>query len=76
MGKDGVGCTDLMLYQSMSVNGIYSLTAFILYQMEIFVPTLHSIALLFGFGIVCDMFVTVYQFRRAQYPRKEVLNPQ
>lgn len=66
----GVGRTDLMLYQSVLVNGGYYMIAFILYELELFEPTLHSIALLFGFGIVFDMIATIILFHLAGYPLK------
>ena len=65
----GMGRTDLMLYQSLIVNGTYYVCAFVLYQLGIFEPTLRSIALLFGFGIVLDFVATVVLFRLARYPR-------
>lgn len=64
----GVGRTDLMLCQSVLTNGGYYMIAFILYQLNIFEPTLHSIAMLFGFGIVFDMIVTLLLFYLAGYP--------
>ncbi|MGI9337664.1 MAG: MATE family Na+-driven efflux transporter [Gammaproteobacteria bacterium] len=65
----GMGRTDLMLYQSLLVNGVYYVGAFILYQAGIFVPNLTAIALLFGFGIVFDFAATAWLFRRAGYPQ-------
>ena len=64
----GVGRTDLMLCQSVLTNGGYYMIAFILYQLNIFEPTLHSIAMLFGFGIVFDMIATILLFYLAGYP--------
>lgn len=66
----GMGRTDLMLYQSIVVNGIYYSIAFVMHQKEIFVPTLNSIALLFGGGILIDFLVTLTLFYAAGYPRK------
>ena len=47
----GLGKTHYMLYQSLVVNIIVYGLAFILYLTGVFIPTLTSIALLFGFGI-------------------------
>ncbi|TVP96189.1 MAG: multidrug transporter [Acholeplasmatales bacterium] len=55
----GLGKTHYMLYQSLVVNIVFYGVAFVLYQMGIFVPTLTSIALLFGLGIFFDMIPTV-----------------
>ena len=64
----GMGRTDLMLYQSLLVNCVYYIIAFVLYIQGIFVPTLQSIALLFGFGIIFDLIATIILFRLCQYP--------
>ena len=54
----GLGRTDLMLYQSLATNiGFYSM-AYLLYLSEVWQPTLNSIAILFGLGIVFDSLVT------------------
>lgn len=66
----GMGRTDLMLYQSLLVNCVYYLCAFFLYQFGFFIPTLYSIALLFGFGILLDFLATFVLFRLAGYPRR------
>lgn len=55
----GFGRTDYMLIQSLIVNIVYYGVAFILYLNGIFVPTLLSISLLFGFGMVMDLIPTV-----------------
>ena len=55
----GLGKTHYMLYQSLIVNILFYGIAFILYQIGIFVPTLTSIAILFGLGIFFDMIPTV-----------------
>lgn len=54
----GIGRTDLMLYQSIIVNSIFYGGAFVLYQIGMFVPTLQSIALMFGLGMTADAIVT------------------
>jgi len=55
----GLGKTDYMLYQSLIVNIIYYGVAFVLYIYGIFVPTLFSISMLFGFGMVMDLIPTL-----------------
>ncbi|MET4709909.1 MATE family Na+-driven efflux transporter [Endozoicomonas lisbonensis] len=58
----GIGRTDLLLYQSLVVSGVYYSGAYILYSLGYFVPTLDSIAVLFGMGIVLDAAVTGFIF--------------
>ena len=58
----GMGRTDLMLYQSLIVSSIYYGGAFLLYTQDYFVPTLESIAVLFGLGITLDAIVTAGLF--------------
>jgi len=58
----GIGRTDLMLIQSLAVNILFYGSAFILYQLGIFIPTLTGIALMFGTGIVFDSIITVLLF--------------
>jgi len=55
----GRGRTDYMLIQSLIVNILYYGAAFILYIKGIFVPSLFSISLLFGFGMVMDFIPTI-----------------
>jgi len=59
----GLGKTHYMLYQSLVVNVIVYGLAFILYLTGLFIPTLTSIALLFGFGILFDMIPTILLYR-------------
>ncbi|REL29641.1 MATE family Na+-driven efflux transporter [Thalassotalea euphylliae] len=54
----GIGRTDLMLYQSLIVNSIFYGGAFICYQVGVFVPTLETIAMIFGLGITVDAIIT------------------
>jgi Na+-driven multidrug efflux pump len=60
----GRGRTDLMLYQSLIVNVIFYGAAFILYSMEIFVPNLTRIAVMFGLGILFDSIITFVMYAR------------
>ena len=55
----GTGRTDYMLIQSLIVNIGYYGIAFILYVNGVFIPTLLSISLLFGLGLVMDFIPTV-----------------
>ena len=55
----GLGKTDYMLYQSLFVNIIYYGCAFVLYIKGIFIPSLFSISMLFGFGMVMDLVPTL-----------------
>ncbi len=60
----GVGRTDYMLHQSLIVNIIFYGGAFVLYATGVFIPTLTSVALLFGLGIFFDMIPTVWLYRK------------
>ncbi len=64
----GLGRTDLMLYQSLIVNICYYGAAFMLYLLDIYTPTLTSIALMFGIGIALDSIITLIIF--GNYCRK------
>ena len=55
----GRGKTHYMLFESVVTNSIYYGTAFVLYLTGVFVPTLYSIALLFGIGTAFDSFVSL-----------------
>lgn len=54
----GLGKTNYMLFESIVTNSIYYGTVFILYLTGIWVPTLTSIALLFGIGNAFDSIVS------------------
>ncbi|MBN2286105.1 MAG: hypothetical protein JXQ26_10250 [Tissierellales bacterium] len=54
----GLGRTDLMLYQSIATNILFYSIAYFLYLRGVWQPTLNSIAILFGLGIVFDSLVT------------------
>ena len=58
----GRGRTELLALQSIITNiSVYG-TAFVLFQLDIFEPTLTGIALLFGAGIFVDTLVTWYLY--------------
>ena len=60
----GRGRTELLAIQSIITNiSVYG-SAFVLFQMDVFSPTLTSIALLFGTGIAVDSIVTFSMYRR------------
>ncbi|WP_366556852.1 MATE family Na+-driven efflux transporter [Endozoicomonas ascidiicola] len=58
----GIGRTDMLLYQSLIVSCFYYGSAYLLYLQGKFVPTLDSIAILFGIGITLDALVTAVLF--------------
>jgi len=58
----GKGKTELLALQSIITNVTVYGTAFILFQQNIFEPTLTGIALLFGTGIFVDSIVTYYLY--------------
>ena len=60
----GKGKTELLALQSIITNVTVYGTAFILFQQDIFDPTLTGIALLFGTGIFVDSVVTYYLYFR------------
>ena len=66
----GMGRLGYLLLQSVIVNSIYYGAAFALYKAGIFVPGLHSIAALFGGGMVFGFLVTLGIFRYLGYPVK------
>ena len=55
----GRGKTQYMLIESIATNGIYYVTMFILWKTGVFVPTLTSIALMFGVGTALDLIPTI-----------------
>ena len=60
----GKGKTELLALQSIITNiSVYG-TAFVLFQMDFFEPTLTGIALLFGTGIFVDSIVTGYLYHK------------
>ncbi|KAF2072490.1 hypothetical protein CYY_006199 [Polysphondylium violaceum] len=60
----GAGKTLYLLIQSICISVIYYGIMFILYKKDIFVPTLHSISLMFGFGILLDFIPTFVLYWR------------
>ncbi len=58
----GLGRTDLMLYQSLIVYSTFFGTMFFLFKMGIFVPSLNSIAIMFGAGMAVDSIITFIMY--------------
>ncbi len=56
-----LGKSKQLLIQSIVVNSLYYGLLFVLWSTGLFVPSLASIALMFGGGIVVDFLVTFYQ---------------
>ena len=55
----GRGKTSYMFIQSVCTNGVYYVIMFILWRKGIFVPTLRSISLMFGWGMAFDLIPTI-----------------
>jgi Na+-driven multidrug efflux pump len=55
----GLGRTDYMLFQSLVINTVFYGTAFILYQVGVFEPSLTLIALMFATGTALDSILTM-----------------
>ena len=64
----GLGRTDLMLIQSLLVNILLYGSAYLLYYLGVFEPTLTSITILFGLGISFDTIITLVLFYRLRPP--------
>ena len=54
----GRGKTIYMLIESIFTNGLFYVTMFILWKVNVFVPTLTSISLMFGIGMAIDLIPT------------------
>ena len=66
----GRGKTHYMLWESIFTNGLFYVTMFILWKAGVWVPTLTSIALMFGVGMAIDFIPTlgcyIYLLRKEQ----------
>ena len=60
----GQGKTGYMLAESIFTNGIFYVTMFILWKTGRWIPTLDSIALMFGIGMAIDMIPTLWCYLR------------
>ncbi len=68
----GLGKTNYMLFESVVTNTLYYGTAFVLYLANLWTPTLHGIALLFGIGNAFDSVVSLAAY--AFLLKKERIN--
>ena len=71
----GIGRTDLMFYQSLIISVFYYGGAYSLYLLGGFVPTLESIAVLLGGGIMADAAITAglfYLLTRRQHQKNHL----
>ncbi len=59
----GIGKTDYILYASLFVNTIYYGGNYLAYKQAIFIPTLESIAYMFGCGLVLNTIINYMQYR-------------
>lgn len=59
----GLGKTNYMLFQSIVINTVFYGTVFILYQVNVFEPSLNLIALMFAFGTALDSILTMFMYR-------------
>ncbi|GAI10635.1 unnamed protein product [marine sediment metagenome] len=57
-----------MAYQAIITNGTVYVVAFLAYLTGFWTPTLTSILILFGIGIVVDSILTVYYAFRVLFP--------
>lgn len=55
----GLGKTQYMLFQSVVINTVFYGTAFILFELNVFTPTLTLIALMFAAGTALDSLLTM-----------------
>lgn len=58
-----LGKTNYMLFQSIVTNTVYYGAAYICYNLNLWTPTLNTIALLFGFGMAFDSIVTYVAYK-------------
>lgn len=59
----GKGLTQYMLFESIVTNSVYYGIFFVLYLKGIWIPSLNSIALMFGFGNAFDSIVSAIAYR-------------
>jgi len=60
----GVGKTNYMLYQSLCIDVFYYGVAYILYITHVFTPTLTTISIMFGVGMLLDFIPTAFLYRK------------
>jgi len=69
----GLGKTNYMLFQSLVINTVFYGTAFILYQLNVFTPSLVLIALMFAAGTALDSLLTMGMY--VWLLKKKRINP-
>ena len=58
----GSGKTNYMLFESILTNTVYYGIAFVLYKINVWTPSLYSIAIMFGIGIAFDSIVSAIAY--------------
>lgn len=58
----GIGRTDLMLYQSVTINILYYGSIYFLFRLGLFNPSLTKIIYMFGIGMALDSLITFIMF--------------
>ena len=58
----GSGKTNYMLFESIVTNTVYYGIAFVLYKINVWTPSLYSIAIMFGIGIAFDSIVSAIAY--------------
>ena len=66
----GVGKTNYMLYQSLCIDVFYYGVMFILYITHMFTPTLTTISLMFGGGMLLDFIPTAILYRKLLHEKQ------
>lgn len=61
----GLGITKYMLYQSIVIDIVYYSCVFVAYKMGFIEMSLTNISLIFGFGMLTDIFPTVWLYIKA-----------
>ncbi len=69
----GLGKTSYMLFQSLVINTVFYGAAFILYQLNVFTPSLVLIALMFATGTALDSVLTMGMY--VWLLKKKKINP-
>ncbi len=59
----GIGRTDMILYASLFMNLVYYSLFYIFYKVGIFIPSLSSISLMFGGGLILSSCISFIQFK-------------
>lgn len=65
----GIGRIDLILYQTIAVNGLFYSAVYLLYVMNLITVSLPNILFIFGLSLVLDSFMTFMQYLRLRHPQ-------